>query len=156
MSLIEIITKEIEIGKIIFNGVEKNTANCLSKTNKLFNDIVKNDMENYYNEYTKDYIINQFEEFAKKRMFSKDTDDENKIKKETEDEQMKLVEMINDKNREYVLDKMIEMHNEYMVDAEITRGNMSMMYEYMRNEYEIFIKNVFDYNVILFWEETIL
>lgn len=153
MSLIEIITKEIDIGKIIFNEVEKNTANCLSKTNKLFNDILKINMEKHYYEYANNFILDKFEELATKKMFSNDTDDENNIKKMIEDEHMKIVAMINDKNREFILDKMIEKHNDYMVDAEITRGNMSNMYYYMRNEYEIFIKNVFDYDVILFWEE---
>lgn len=149
--LMDILAKENSFGDMILNFQDAETTKCISNSCKLFNNIVKDDMTVHYNEYTKINIPKTFEEIATCKMFAILKNPNNtqtyKTEEEYDNDLKELSKSINQNNYDAVLEKMKEMHSEYMFESSVSRGAESYMYGIIEDEYVKFITNEMKYDI---------
>lgn len=150
-SLLDILSTEICLSQIILNNNDVITTKSISKTCKLFNNIVKNDMDNLRNEYMIVYVPDEFVKIATKKMF--DCINANLIfhkkynQQEYENAYNELSNKINKCNYENILKVMQYKHEKYMLDRKMN-GVRSYMYSFIENEYIWFITNKMNHVIL--------
>jgi hypothetical protein len=146
LSLIDIINIEYAIGEnLLCNNKVKIAAN-ISIVCKLFNNIVKNDIEKYYNEYMKRILLKKFDCIITNKMYTiiKNNDRNKNIYKTVEeyDEDLhKLSKQINNVFYEDIMSDLQTIYNEYIFDGSISNSCYeTYLFSIMESEYLKLIK----------------
>jgi hypothetical protein len=146
LSLIDIINIEYAIGENLLCNNKVKIAVNISIVCKLFNNIVKNDIEKYYNEYMKRILLKKFDCIITNKMYTiiKNNDRHKNIYKTVEeyDEDLhKLSKQINNVFYEDIMSDLQTIYNEYIFDGSISNSCYeTYLFSIMESEYLKLIK----------------
>jgi hypothetical protein len=144
--LLDIINTEYGIGEKILNNNSLKQTVIISSVCKMFNVIVKEKMEKYYNIYIKNIIIKKIDVIITNKMYSIIKKNGNKISlyKTPEEYNTELNELFKNINNKFIKDIIKDLkilHEEYIFDASISNSCYEIyIFGIMENEYLKLIK----------------
>ena len=141
VSLLDIINTECGIGEKLLNNNSLKQTVIISSVCKMFNIIVKDKMDKYYNIYIKNIIIKKIDVIITNKMYS--IIKKNGIKKslyKTPDEyNTELYELFKNIDNKFIIDIIKDLkilHEEYIFDASISNSVYEIyLFGIMENEY---------------------
>ncbi len=136
---------------MIFQDVDMFTCITAGKTCCMFNEILKDDIHNHYIEFSKKMIPKKFNELIECKMFAYFKNPNNtKQYKSVEEYDIEIEELskqINENNYDDILETMKASYYDYVFEYDSSRGAESMMFGFMKDEYEKFIIDKLNYEI---------
>ena len=126
-NIIDIINTEEAIGAKMIEGSDIKKMAIFSGVSKLFNKIVKNDMEAHRNKYIKRQILKKTDVIITNKMYSMIKGQGNrrgiyKTVEEYDDDLRELAKQINIKIYDDIIGDLYMIHREYIFDGSITNS----------------------------------
>jgi len=126
-NIIDIINTEEAIGAKMIDGSDIKKMAIFSGVSKLFNKIVKNDMEAHRNKYIKRQILKKTDVIITNKMYSMIKDQGNRIRiyktvEEYDEDLRELAKQINIKIYDDIIGDLYMIHREYIFDGSITNS----------------------------------
>jgi hypothetical protein len=145
-NIIDIINTEEAIGAKMIDGSDIKKMAIFSGVSKLFNKIVKNDMETQRNKYIKRQILKKTDVIITNKMYSMIKEQGNrrgiyKTVKEYDEDLRELVKQINIKIYDDIISDLYMIHREYIFDGSITNSCYeAYLFGIMETEYSKLIE----------------
>jgi 23S rRNA U2552 (ribose-2'-O)-methylase RlmE/FtsJ len=145
-NIIDIINTEEAIGAKMIDGSDIKKMAIFSGVSKLFNKIVKNDMETQRNKYIKRQILVKTDVIITNKMYSMIKEQGNrrgiyKTLEEYEEDLRELTKQINIKIYDDIISDLYMIHREYIFDGSITNSCYeAYLFGIMETEYSKFIE----------------
>ena len=126
-NIIDIINTEEAIGAKMIDGSDIKKMAIFSGVSKLFNKIVKNDMEAHRNKYIKRQILKKTDVIITNKMYSMIKYQGNRIRiyktvEEYDEDLRELAKQINIKIYDELISDLYMIHREYIFDGSITNS----------------------------------
>jgi hypothetical protein len=153
-NIIDVINTEEAIGAKMIDGSDIKNMAIFSGVSKLFNKIVKNDMETQRNKYIKRQILVKIDVIITNKMYSMIKEQGNrrniyKTLEEYDEDLRELAKQINIKIYDDIISDLYMIHREYIFDGSITNScyeaylfgimekEYSKLIEYLEKDFEI-------------------
>jgi hypothetical protein len=148
-NIIDVINTEEAIGTKMIDGSDIKKMAIFSGVSKLFNKIVKNDMETHHNKYIKRQILKKIDVIITNKMYSMNSMIKNqggrrniyKTVQEYDEDLRELVKQINIKIYDDIIGDLYMIYREYIFDGSITNSCYEVyLFGIMETEYSKLIE----------------